>query len=270
MLSEEKDGIFKNLATLLSLLLPVVQIFANLLPNQAKKAVLFSDYFLLVSIFAAISAYLLIVAFKSTVWFSFTFQRGRKKRYEQQQLKINLAILDEKEIRKIIKNDELEQAPFNITPLNVYYLLIPVVIFCLLTFLLLGIFFPGTGQDILVFFQAILYVLLVALTSLTLGILYINDINRDKRDNAERQSWESLLILLFTRQALPQFPQIDFVAQLPVSVSNQSRLRTIIRVDKANYYAVDSDIETKKLFEINIYEPESKAIHPLPEGKINE
>lgn len=259
----ERDNIFKNLATLLSLLLPIAQVFAALLPAQSRKIILFSDQLLLISVFAAIVAYILIVAFRSTVWFSFTFQRKKKAEYDAQQLKINSGIYDDKELRRIVKNDEYKKAPYYITPLNVYYVLLPTILICLLVFVLLGSFFSGSKQHILIYLQAIIYILLVSLTSLTLGVFYINDINQKRRENFQKKSWENLGILLFTRQVLPEFPQIEFVAEFQVTVGTQARLRTIIRVDKQKYYAVDTDLETSKIFEISIYDPITKNTRPF-------
>lgn len=266
--SSERDNVFKNLATLLSLLLPIAQVFTTLLPPTVKEIILFDDQLLLISVFAGVMAYLLIVAFKSTVWFSFTFQRSQKAAYDAQQLKFNLNVYDEKEINKIVKNGEVQSQPYYITPLNIYYLLLPVLIFCLLVFIFLGLFFPGTHQSIVIFVQAIIYILLVSLTSLTLGVFYINDINRNRRDNTQRKSWERLQALLFTRQAVPELPSIDFVAELQINTGNQTKQRTIIRVDNSNYYAVDTDLDCTKLFEISIYNPVDKTTKPFNEGAI--
>jgi hypothetical protein len=261
--SAEKDNVFKNLATVLSLLLPIAQVFTTLLPPTARDIILFSNQLLLISVLAGVVAYLLIVAFKSTVWFSFTFQRSQKAAYDAQQLKINFNVYDEKEVSKIIKNGEVEAQPYYITPINIYYLLLPTLIFCLLVFLFLGLFFSGTKQSIIIFIQAVVYISLVSLTSLTLGVFYINDVNRNRRDNRQRKSWERLKALLFTRQAIPGLPIIDFVAELPINTGNQAKQRTIIRVDNNNYYAVDTDLDCMKLLEISIYNPVDKTTQPF-------
>ncbi|MEO6761535.1 MAG: hypothetical protein ABI220_04145 [Candidatus Saccharimonadales bacterium] len=266
----ERDNVFKNLATLLSLLLPIAQVFTTLLPPTVKKIILFDDQLLLISIFAGVMAYLLIVAFKSTVWFQFTFQRSKKTAYDAQQLKFNLNVYDQKEINKIVKNNEVENQPYYINPQNIYYLLLPILVFCLLVFIFLGLFFPDTNQSIIVFTQAIIYIFLVSLTSLTLGVFYINDANRNRRDNRQRKSWERLKVLLFTRQAVPELPIIDFVAELQINPGNQPKQRTIIRVDNSNYYAVDTDLDCTKLFEISVYNPTIETTQPLNEVPLNE
>lgn len=265
MESENKDNAFKNLATVLSLLLPIAQVFTTLLPDEAKKIILFSDQLLVISLFAGVMAYLLIVAFKSTVWFEFTFQKKQKVAYDNQQLKINSNVYEEKDLLKLIKNEEIEPAPTYINPRNIYYLLILIIAISIILFVALGLFFNGKDVIFMTFLQAIIYIILVGLISLTLGVFYINDLNNSKREDIQNGSWDRLEALLYARRAIPGMPVMDFIAEFPAQVSNQQRIRTIIRVE-SDYYAVDTDLDIKKVYEINIYNPSDRSIRPFDKG----
>ena len=263
--TSEKNNAAQTIATALSVLLPILQVFTGLLPSNARTLILFNDQFLIVSVFAAIISYILIVAFKNTVWFKFTFQFRKHNKYVRQMIATAPGVMSEVEMREFIKNDKFVTEPQYITPLNVYNVLIPTTIASLLIFVFLGLFFPGTPQDAIIFIQATIYIFLVSIISLTLGVFYINEINKNKRENNDKISWEMIKNLLFARQALPELPTISFVASFNVSNSADGRIRTIIKVNEDSYYAVDCDLDNRKMFEINRFNPDDKSVKPLNE-----
>lgn len=197
---------------------------------------------------------MLIIAFKNTTYFEFTFWWRQHKKYKKFQHKTNQLVFSQPEILNTVKNDWVDRPPY-ITPLNVYYLLLPLDIILFLSFLALGFFYANTQEPTLAFAQATIYVFLIALTSLTLGVFYINEINRNKREAIEQEKWERVRQLLYSSQAIPEIPQLEFVAHPP---SSYDVLETILRVADDRYYIVSTDRNATKMQEISPYDPNTR------------
>jgi hypothetical protein len=237
--SDSRNSTFQNFSTLLALLLPILQLFFKFLPEQSKNIFLIKDYFLVISIISAIFAYLLIIGFKNTVWFQFTFNRKQDKKYKEYLSKINSTVYNQDEIRENTKK-YFAQTPYYINSGNVYYLLIPVVLILMIVFLWLGLMFskgPSTG---VIFAQAITYILLVALTSLTLAAFYINDSNNRKREAIKKEKYKRVVQLLYESRALPEFPVVEFLGQGQLTFDT---LTTVVKVNQGKVYKVDSDAD---------------------------
>lgn len=230
---------FQALSTVLALLLPVIQFFFNFLPTQSKSIFLIQNYFLIVSIIAALFAYLLIIAYKNTIWFQYAPNRKKNRNFKSFQKLVNSAVYNEEEIKYNTKKYQ-KDAPYYITPANVYYVLIPFVFALMLIFLAMGLFFQGSSKPLLIFTQSLIYIMLVALTSLTLGAFYINDSNRRRTESINKEKYRRVVQLLFDGHALKEFPIIEFVGQGSLSLGT---LTTIVRVDNGATYQVVTDFE---------------------------
>lgn len=228
---------FQAFSTILALLLPIIQFFFNYLPSQSQGIFLIQPYFLVVSIIAAVFAYLLIIAYKYTTWFQFSLNPKKNRAFKNYEKLIDPTIYTEDEIKKNKKNHQVDQ-PFYINPSNIYYLLIPLVFLLVVCFLGIGFFFKGSPNEGLVFVQAILYITLVALTSLTLGAFYINDSNRRRNESVNKEKYNRVLQLLFDSRALNEFPVIEFLGQGSLQIGS---LTTIIKVNGQKTYRVNTD-----------------------------
>ena len=228
---------FQAFSTLLALLLPVIQFFFNFLPTKSQGIFLIQPYFLIISIIAAISAYLLIIAYKYTPWFRFPLNIKKNKAFKEYQKLIDPEIYAEDEIKKNKKKYQVDQ-PFYVEPSNIYYILIPLVFILSLCFLSIGFFFTGSARDMLVFMQATLYIMLVSFTSLTLGAFYINDSNIRKNERDNKEKYHRVVQLLFESRGLEEFPVIEFLGQGSLQLGS---LTTIIRVNGSKTYKVNTD-----------------------------
>ncbi len=235
----EKNNSFQNFSTVLALLLPVLQVFFKFLPEQSKSIFLIKDYFLIVSIVSAVFAYLLIIGFKNTVYFQFTFNRKRNRKYKKYLNKIDTSIYNDEEVRENTKK-YYSEPPYWINSGNIYYLLIPVLLILILLFLGIGLFFKNEPNNLLIFTQMICYILLVALTSLTLAAFYINDSNNKKRETIKKEKYRRITQLLYETRALPEFPIIEFIGQGQLTFDT---LTTVIKVNNDKVYRVESDTD---------------------------
>lgn len=233
---------FQTFSTLLALLLPVLQFFFNFLPVSSQNIFVFGSILIPVSVIAGIFSYLLIIAYKNTTWFSVPFNGRKQKEYEDYQNQINYlrSEPDEKkretQAKQLLKNPKTE--PFHLTPHNVYYLLIPLLLLFILTFLAIGVFGASTSNQFLIFIQSIAYILSVALTSLTLAVFYINETNRKNDQKRNREKYQKIIQLLFDNNSLPEFPNIEFVAQNSLDFTT---LQTYIRINSNYVYEVTTD-----------------------------
>lgn len=235
--NDEAPNGFQTFSTILALLLPVVQFFFNFLPSQSQSIFLIQPYFLVVSIIAGIFAYLLIIAFKNTVWFSVALNRKKNREYKSYLRLIDRNVYTEDEIKANVKK-HYKEAPFSIMPANIYYVLIPVIFVLVLGFLAIGLFYHGSTNPALIFIQAIFYIMLVTLTSLTLGAFYINDSNNRRREAVNKDKYRRVQQLLFENRALGEFPVIEFVGQGSLEMGT---LSTIIRVNGQKVYLIKTD-----------------------------
>ena len=263
---------FQTFSTLLALLLPVVQFFFNFLPKQSKTIFLIENQFFVVSVIAGIFAYLLIIAFKNTVWFQVAFNRRKHHRYQEFTRLTDPNTYAEDEIKKTIKNKRVEP-PFYLNSANVYYVLIPVVFVLMICFFGLGLFFQGTTNNFLIFTQALTYILLVGLTSLTLAAFYINDTNRRRNETVNKEKYRRVVQLLFDSHALGEFPAIEFVGQGTLQVGS---LTTIVKVNGQKTYRVNTDFEAGVLQTVELIPepvsspPDIENITPLDETRPQE
>jgi hypothetical protein len=258
MNSENSNGnTFQTFSTLLALLLPLVQFFFNFIPDQTQTIFLIKDQFLVVSVIAALFAYLLIIAFKNTIWFRFAFNRWKHKKYQNYTHLIDPNVYDEDEIKKAVKAKRVDP-PFYLEPTNAYYVLIPTVFVLMIIFLGLGLFFQNTTNTLLIYLQALTYILLVSLTSLTLAAFYINDTNRRKRENINKEKYSRVLQLLFDNHALEEYPNIEFLGQGQLDFNS---LNTVIRVNGEKAYNIKTDTEANVLQFVELI-PDQGASQP--------
>lgn len=263
---KEGPNTFQTFSTLLALLLPALQFFFNFLPDQARNIFLIQGNFFVVSAIAGTFAYLLIIAFKNTYYFQFTLNRKQEKRWRKFQKVIDPNIYSEDEIRDNYKEHRADP-PFYLTPANIYYALIPIVFVCMVSFLALGLFFKGSQEQWVIFVQSVIYILLVSMTSLTLAIFYINDTNRRKREQTDREKFERVKQLLFVNRGLDEFPLIKFYGQAQVQEADGFKLYTVIDVNGTSRYKITTDPEANVLELIEDITPRQ---YPTNEGNDDE
>jgi sensor histidine kinase YesM len=239
------DGVnaFQTFSTLLALLIPILQFFFSFLPDSSQNIFVFNKILIPVSIIAGVFSYLLIIAFKNTTWFKIAFNRTKHREYDEfeDQIKVVQAEPDvtkrESQAKQLLKNQK--KPPFYLTPLNIYYLLIPLLLIFIMVFLALGVFYANTTNRLVILIQSISYVLTVAFTSLTLAVFYINETNRKNAQELNRSKYQKIIQLLFDSNSLPHLPRIEFVAQ--VSPQDSTDLKTYIRVNNALVYEIITD-----------------------------
>src|SRR3990167_368911 len=239
---DEGINAFQTFSTLLALLLPILQFFFTFLPSSSQNIFIIKDILIPVSIIAGTFSYLLIIAFKNTTWFNIAFNRKKLKEYDNYQDQVNYIKSESDEVKQealakqLLKNPK--KPPFYLTPLNVYYVLIPLLFVSVLVFLGVGIFGVNSSSRLLLLLQSISYILSVSLTSLTLAVFYINETNRKNQQKLKRDKYQKIIQLLFDNNSLPEFPKIEFVAQ---DDSDFSLLRTYIKVNDKVVYEVRTD-----------------------------
>lgn len=241
--NDEGFNAFQTFSTLLALLLPIVQFFFNTLSSSTPKVIVFGDLLGVVSIIAGVVSYLLIIAFKNMTWFKVTFRFRAHRSYQKYSDEVALVSREEDESKRntlakgLLK--KVKHPPFYLTPLNIYYLLIPLLATCILSFLAFGIFNEATKEKLPIFLQSITYIFSIALTSLTLAVFYINETNLRNEQRLNREKYKKIIQLLFDNNSIPEFPNIQFVAQIPKS--DYSELATYIKVNSHTIYEVTTD-----------------------------
>ncbi len=243
MTQKNEDGInaFQTFSTLLALLLPILQFFFGFLPQSAQSVFIIEQILLPVSIIAALFSYLLIIAFKNTTWFRIPFNKKKHKEYQDFQNEINYLRSYEDEVKREQKAKQLvrnpKSEPFYLTPLNVYVVLLPLLLFNMLLFLGIGIF-GNTDSKLLVLIQSVAYIFSISLASLTLAVFYINETNRKNQQQLNRYKYQKILQLLYDNNSLPEFPNIEFLAQ---NDTDFTLLKTYIQVNNKAIYEVTTD-----------------------------
>jgi uncharacterized membrane protein len=243
-LKNQDEGInaFQTFSTLLALLLPVLQFFFNFLPVSSQNVFVIQRILTPVTIIAGVFSYILIIAFKNVSWFNIPFNLKKHREYLQYQDQINLVKSEpddakrEASARQLLKNQK--RTPFYLSPLNVYYLLIPLLVIFVLVFLSIGIYGSGSSDQLLVLLQSVSYIFAVALTSLTLAVFYINETNRKNQQKLNRDKYQKIIQLLFDNNSLPEFPKIEFVAQ---NDADFSALQTYVKVNSGMIYQITTD-----------------------------
>jgi len=243
-IKDSSDGVngFQTFSTFLALLLPVLQVFFNFLPASSQNVFVIKNILIPVSVIAGIFSYILIIAFKNINAFSIPFNIPKHRAYLLFQDHINYLKNETDEVKREAQAKLLfktpKRAPFYLTALNVYYALIPLLMFFVFVFLAIGIFEPQSTNKWLILIQAISYIFTVALTSLTLAVFYINESNRKNWQKQNRNRYQKIIQLLFDSNSLPELPKIEFVAQNDLDFT---ALNTYIRINDKTVYQVTTD-----------------------------
>lgn len=87
------SSIFQDFSSLAAGLLPILQLFFDKLPDAFTKLFLATNYFTGISIVTLIISYIIIIAYQTRPFFTWTFpfQKGRLEKYNNYLMKLNAA-----------------------------------------------------------------------------------------------------------------------------------------------------------------------------------
>lgn len=242
---------FQIFSTLLAFLLPVLQFFFNFLPSQSRGLFLAGHSFLTLSVIAAVFSYILIIAFKSTLWFEVPINYFKHMRYRSFLRRTDQNIFSFDEVQQYRRENQVDK-PFYLTPANLYLLTIPMLLAFLVIFLWIGIYYPSSTINTLQLWQSVDYILLVAVATLTLAAFYINASNRSRFDSIQQRKFGKILELAYKNRAFAELPNILFIAQMNFQAITQFDLLTIAKVNET-YYKIVSDSDAKVLHFVEPY-----------------
>lgn len=265
--SEEGLTQFQLFGSFLGFLLPILQLFLNLLPeNDAGAIFLIKEHFLFISIFAALISYILILIARNNVWFRIAFNRRAHKKYQEHLAHQDTSIFTLDEIQKYLKGKPYTKAPFYITPENIFTVTLPITILSFLSFLALGLIWQPANdtspEKLAIFLQAITYILLISFTTLTLAIYYIRDLNTKKWLEKEKGRVNNAVKLAYETNAFMELPHINLIAQSPLRQGLQGQHLFLFQVNN-KFYKLITDGDVNKIETVEAHDTYESMVQSL-------
>lgn len=248
-------GSFQFISSILGLLLPILQIFFQFIPENGNSIFLFDQYFLIVSVFAAIVSYMLILIVRTYPWFQIPlfWQLKKQEKYNLHIARLDSHLYEPEVIREYLKSNPYVERPFYFKNENIFLLLVPIVLISFTVFFYLGLSYSKPFDDVLpIFAQSIAYIVLIAFTTLTLGIYHIREANLKNHTNKEKRRVDDALLLAQKYNSFEELPQISLSAQW-TSNDSSSINSFVFKVNK-RYYKITTDMHVNKILSSQGYD----------------
>lgn len=265
--SEESITQLQLFGSFLGFLLPILQLFLNLIPNEGAGATfLIREQFLLISIFAALISYILILIARNNVWFRIALNRRAHKKYQEHLAHQDANVYTLDEIQQYLKTKPYIKTPFYITPENIFTVTLPITLLSFLLFFIIGLIYQptseGSPEKLAVFIQAIAYILLVAFTTLTLAIYYIRDLNTKRWVQEEKSRVGNAIKLAYETNAFLELPHINLIAQSALQYGMRNQQLFLFQVGN-RFYKIITDGNVNKIESIEAHDTYESMLQSL-------
>ena len=248
MNKNEENSQLQAIASLLGLLVPILQVLLNYLPNSAKNILIIRDYFFFISIIAAVFSYIMVLIFKNIGFFHFPLSAKRQDDYLTYLNRTNPNIFDNEEVKAYASKNKAVQPPVYLTQDNISYIVfLPVLIVSYIALFIPGLLHPNNPGLALVLLQSTGYILLVSMTTLILAIYYIKDQNIRKNQTKEANKYRDVIRLVHDSNAFEELPNIQLIAQF--QSDNFLQYLTILKVNTL-FYRITTDFNVNKIISI--------------------
>lgn len=265
--SEESITQLQLFGSFLGFLLPILQLFLNLIPNEGAGATfLIREQFLLISIFAALISYILILIARNNIWFRIALNRRAHKKYQEHLAHQDANVYTLDEIQQYLKTKPYIKTPFYITPENIFTVTLPITLLSFLLFFIIGLIYQptseGSPEKLAVFIQAIAYILLVAFTTLTLAIYYIRDLNTKRWVQEEKSRVGNAIKLAYETNAFLELPHINLIAQSALQYGMRNQQLFLFQVGN-RFYKIITDGNVNKIESIEAHDTYESMLQSL-------
>lgn len=217
-----QDRNIQKFTTLLGFSLPVIQFFYGLLSKDVASIFLFGEYFLIVSVFTVVVSYIMIIAFKTRLHFTWApLQKRRVRKLRNWHNRTNPSIFKTEEIADYIKSNQEPKYPFEINADNISQkMFLPIILLCFITFYFLGLRFGviqefklnSTSMVIVSLVQGVAYSLFVTFVVLAFAIQYLTDnVSRDWESKNKNQ-FHKMITLARKQNAFKEYKNISSIA----------------------------------------------------------
>jgi len=242
--------------TILAYALPILQFFFSQLTGSIQSLFLFKDYFIVVSVFTAITSYVMIIVLRASPWFQIVpMQLLRKKRHREWNAGTDGQIYTVDEIRAYHNTHKIPAPLKSIRPDNIIpVLFLPGLLLGFLVFLGLGLTFgikggfkiEDQGHVIVVVGQALAYAAFIVFSVLAFAQQYIRDAGAKTFRNKMSSKYEKTIELARKRDAFKELKRVSLVTQKSMRYGDpSSEIAFIMRVDEKYFVLlVDSEIDT--------------------------
>lgn len=252
--TKSESNNLQKLASAIGLLLPVIQVFFQFFPDETKDIFLFSNYFLLISIFATLFSYILILIIRNFPWFEIPLNPHANSKYQEHLARQNALIYSIDEIKAYLKQTPFVSRPFHLNPNNIFLLSTPLALLSFILFLYLGIAIePDQANINAVLTQIISYVLLIATSTLTLAVYHIRESNRKKQTDKQKSTVKNVIKLAYENNAFEELPHISLVAQQPQQLGYDFLQNFVFRVN-SSFYIISTDQEINQIRSVKKFE----------------
>ena len=264
----KKDGLMQTITTLLAYSLPLMQFFFAAIPEKASSAFIFRDNFLIVSIFTAVTAYILILSVKSNPYYTWSpFQKNRIQKHKEWNVYTNPARFTSKEIANYQKINKPPKAVYSVDSNNIVpRLLVPILTVAFLIFFSIALLsqLGVTGQNpfllgIANILQMLAYVVFIVSTVLALASQFLREsgLINYRKENGEK--YDRSINLVRQRNGFKEYKTVSLVTQAVKNdpIGNAYHV-FYVQVDDL-YYIYVTDIDVDMIYNIQAFSDKDAA-----------
>jgi hypothetical protein len=251
-----QDNRLQYLTTILAYTLPVLQFLYALLNSTQREIFLFSKYFVVVSVIAAIICYILILMLKTNPYIQYTpFQSNRKDKYREWEQRTNryVFLYNKKDVDEYLKNHIEPKRPFvlnqdNITP----RVLLPLLSANFLLFLILGLVSAGfrgghpTLTATFTVIQATSYLMIIGVAVLSFSLFYYRSKNQHNFTANEATTYDKALKLARANNTFAELQSTSLIAQKVLRSDPLNNLNVFVIQVGVKYFIFATNLEITK------------------------
>jgi hypothetical protein len=248
----DKTQIF---TTILAYSLPILQFFFGQLTGTVQNLFLFKNYFFVVSIFTAITSYVMITILKARPWFEIIpFQFIKKRNARNWATYTNASVYANDDIISYQSKHKPPKPLNSIRPDNVIQVVfLPCLLIGFVAFLVLGLqygskssFTIQNSYDVFkTVLQAIAYAMFIVFTVLSFAHQYIRDAGAKAFKEKNSSKFEKAILLARKRDSFKELKSISLISQKDAEPGDpNSYIAFSVAVENTFYVLVtDNDCE---------------------------
>jgi hypothetical protein len=267
---KKEDGLTQTITTLLAYALPVLQFFYVSLPANVISTFLFAEYFILVSIFTAAVAYIMIMAIKMNPYFTWTpLQARRKKKNADWQTYTDRSIYTIDEIKDYQSKHKSPKDLKTIDSNNIVIkLLVPTIAISFMVFLSIGLAskLGISGEKTTYIFialtilQIIAYVAFIVAAVVALASQFLRESGAKSYRKEANEKFSKAIELVRSRNGFNEYHQVSLITETTRHNPVSGEVFNVFYVKVADkYYIIVSDSQVDVIYNIQSFNNRSDA-----------
>lgn len=259
----------QTITTLLAYSLPLVQFFFAAIPEKATTAFIFRENFLIVSIFTAMTAYIMILAVKANPYYSWSpFQSGRVQKNAAWNTYTNPARFTAEEIATFQKKNKPPKPIYQIDSSNIVpKVLVPVITISFIIFFMIALIYQINVIDkkdlallaVANILQMLAYVVFVVGAVLALASQFLSESGLKNYKKENGQKFDKAIDLVRQRNGFGEYKTISLITQTVKRDPTGTAYNVFYVKVNAMYFIFITDIDVDMVYNVQSFETKELA-----------